>query len=165
MTRLFRYPPRALYADYAQCAAGITCTIGPILLMQPASAVIGALGAAAALFLVYFVRTVFCHLSCIELGENGVRAMSPVGAAIRWEDLRSVRLSYYTTRSDRSGGWMQLDVHDSRRRIGVDSRLEGFAELTRAVVEEARRRGLALDRATRTNLAALGIPDPAAEGR
>ena len=160
MTRIFRYPPRALYSDFAQGAIGLACTLCPILLLQPTGLVIGALGASAALFLVYFARTVFSYLSCIELGDNGVRASSPDGAAIRWEDLRSVRLSYYTTRSDRSGGWMQLDLHGSRRRIGVDSRLAGFAEFTRAVVDEAQRRGVEFDQATRANLAALGIAPP-----
>jgi hypothetical protein len=163
MTRTFRYPARGLYADYARSVAGIACTLGPLLFMQPAGAVIWALGAGAALFLVYFTRTVFSHFSCIELGENGVRAGAPVGAIIRWEDLRSVRLNYYTTRSDRSGGWMQLDLHGMQRRIGIDSRLEGFAELAKVVAEKAQHRGVVFDAATRANLAALGIVDATAD--
>ena len=157
MSRTLRYPPLALRGDYARCAAGLACTLGPIMFMQPTGAVIWILGAGAALFLVYFARTVFSQLSCIELEETGIRASGPRGAVIRWEDLRSIRLGYYATRSDRSGGWMQLDVHGTRRRIGVDSRLEGFRELASVVAGHARRRGIELDLATRANLAALGI--------
>lgn len=127
------------------------------MLAQPTGALIWILGAGAALFLVYFSRTVVSSLSSIALEETGVRASGPLGALIRWEDLRSVRLHYYTTRSDRSGGWMQLNLHGTRRRIGIDSRLEGFAELAGAVAREARRLGVDLDEATRANFSALGI--------
>lgn len=165
MTRTFRYPARALAADYARGAAGIACTLGLLLIVQPSGAVIWALAAGAALFLVYFARTAVSHLSSIELAESGVRAVAPLGATIRWENLRAIRLSYYTTRSDRSGGWMQLDLHGTERRIGVDSRLEGFVDLAAAAALEAHRRGIAVDETTRANLAALGIAHPGAAAR
>jgi len=155
LTRSFRYPPRALIADYARGAAGLACTLGPIALVQPTGAVIWVLGAGAAFFLLYLARTAFSSVSSIDLEETGIRASGPLGAVIRWEDLRLVRLKYFTTRSDRAAGWMQLDLRGARQRIGVDSRLEGFAELARAVAGEARRRGLELDEATRANLGAL----------
>ena len=157
MTRRFRYPPRALIADYSRGAAGLACTLGPIVLLQPTGALIWILAAGAAIFLLYLARTAFRGVSSIELGETGIRAGGPIGAVIRWDDLRLVRLHYYTTRSDRSGGWMQLDLHGTRHRIGVDSRLEDFADLAAAVALEARRVGVGLDEATRANLAALGI--------
>ena len=94
-----------------------------------------------------------------KLDETGIRASGPLGAALRWEDLRSLRLDYYSTRRDREGGWMQLRLRDAQRTIRIDSELEGFVELVRAVALEARRRGADLDEATRANLAVLGLAE------
>ncbi|MGH8705901.1 MAG: hypothetical protein ACREUO_10855, partial [Burkholderiales bacterium] len=129
---------------------------GPLALVEPAPAAAWALGAAAALFLVYFARTVCRHLTHIELDEAGISTKGPLGAVIRWESLRSMRLDYYSTRGDREEGWMQLKLRGARRSIRIDSDLEGFAALASAVAAEARRHGHSLDEATRSNLQALG---------
>jgi hypothetical protein len=68
-----------------------------------------------------------------------------------------MKLNYYTTRSDRSGGWMQLDLGTGQRSISVDSRLEGFADIAGVAAQQARRRGCRLDETTLLNLKALGI--------
>jgi hypothetical protein len=167
VTRTFRYPVRALLADYLRGAIGACACAGPIFLVKPASAIASILGAAALLFLVYFARTVCRQLTHIELDETGIRAKGPLGAAIRWEDLRSLRLDYYSTRRDPEGrtmhgGWMQLRLRDAQRTIRIDSEVDGFVELAAAAAAEARRRGAALDESTRVNLALLGIADPAA---
>ena len=161
MTRTYRYPVRALLADYLRGALGAGACAGPIFLVKPAPAVASILGAAALLFLVYFARTVCRQLTHIELDETGIRARGPLGAPIRWEDLRSLRLDYYSTRSDREGGWMQLRLRDAQRTIRIDSEVDGFADLAAAAAAEARRRGADLDASTRANLGLLGIGDPA----
>jgi hypothetical protein len=96
-------------------------------------------------------------LTHIELDEDGIRARGPLGAAIRWEDLRSLRLDYFSTRRDGEGGWMQLRLRDAQHTIRFDSELDGFVGLVRVAVLEARRRGADLDHATRANLGVLGI--------
>lgn len=144
-------------ADCARAAAGLACTLGPILFAQPAGALIWVLGTGAGLFLVYSARTVFSFLSSVELDEQWIRARGLGGAVIRWNDLRRFRLDYYATRSDRAGGWMQLEVRGAHGRIVADSRLEGFSGLARAVANEALRRNVLLDEPTRANLSALGI--------
>jgi hypothetical protein len=154
----FRYSWRALLPDYAGGGIGLALLLGPLAFAHPAAPVAWVLAAATALFLVYFGRTVCRHLTHIELDETGIRVRGPLGAALRWEELRSLRLDYYSTRSDREGGWMQLRLRDARRTIRIDSELEGFVELVRAAVLEARRRGADLDEATRANLGVLGLP-------
>jgi hypothetical protein len=155
----YRYPLRALGLDYAGGATGLALSIGPLAFMQIATPVAGVLAAVAALFLVYFGRTVCRQLTHIELDEAGIRAVGPAwgprSAAIRWEDLRSLRLDYYSTRRDREGGWMQLRLGDARRCIRIDSDLERFSELVGRAADEAARRGLALDAASAANLQAL----------
>ena len=156
MSVSFRYPWRALAADYARSAAGLAVAVLLAWVVHPAAAVSWIMGGCAALFLVYFGRTVCRHLTHIELDEAGVCARGPLGAAIRWESLCSVRLEYYSTRRDQEEGWMQLKLRGARRTICIDSDLAGFAELTRAAAARARQCGLDVDESTRSNLSALG---------
>lgn len=159
MTRSFRYPARALWLDYAGSASGIALSLGLILIVRPAAPVAWIAAAAAALFLVYFGRTVCRQLTHIELDEAGIRVRGPtvglLSVAIRWVDLCLLRLDYYSTRRDGEGGWMQLRLGDARHTIRIDSDLEGFAELVGAVAHAAAPRDLAIDTATAANLEAL----------
>jgi hypothetical protein len=161
VTSPLRYTWRSLMPDYAGGGIGLALTLGPLALVHPAAPVAWVLAAAAALFLVYFGRTVCRQLTHIELDEAGIRIRGPafglLSAAIRWEDLRLLRLDYFSTRRDREGGWMQLRLRDAQRTIRIDSELEGFVDLVRAAALEARRRGIELDEPTRANLELLGV--------
>lgn len=159
MSLPLRYSWRALLPGYAGSAIGLASSLAPLALVHPAGPVAWVLAAAAALFLVYFGRTVCRQLTRFELDQTGIRVKGPLGAAIRWEDLRALRLDYYSTRRDREEGWMQLRLRDARCTIRVDSELDGFADLVRIVVLEARRRGIDLDEATRANLDVLGLAE------
>jgi hypothetical protein len=162
VTPPLRYSWRVLFPGYARSVVGLAFSLGPLAFVHPAAPVAWALTAAAALFLVYFARTLCRQLTQFELDEAGIRATGPLGAAIRWEELRSLRLDYYSTRRDpegrtMQGGWMQLRLRDARRTIRIDSELDGFADLVRAAVLEGRRRGIEFDGATRVNLEMLGL--------
>ena len=156
---LHRYPMRALGLDYAGAAAGLGVSAGLIVFVRLAAPVAWVLAGSAALFLVYFARTVCRQLTRIELDEAGIRAVGPAvvtsGAAIRWDDLRALRLDYYSTRADREGGWMQLKLGDGQHTIRIDSDLEGFVQIAERAAREASRLDLALDPATLNNLLAL----------
>ena len=127
----YRYPLRAIAADYARGLGGITATGGSLWLLAPSGAIAWVLAACMVLFLVYFARAVVRHLTRIELTEAGITARGPFGGAVPWDELRSMKLNYYTTKSDRAGGWMQLDLSTGDRSVSVDSRLNGFAEIAR----------------------------------
>ena len=154
---LYRYPAAATAADYARGLGGIALTAGPFYAMAPSGPLAWILAACMLLFLVYFVRAVVRHLTRIELSEAGIAALGPFGRAVPWHELRSMKLNYYTTRSDRSGGWMQLDLGTGQRSLSVDSRLEGFAEIAGVAAQQAGRRGCRLDETTLLNLKALGV--------
>jgi hypothetical protein len=94
-------------------------------------------------------------LTRIVLDEAGIRAEGPLGAAIRWDELRALRLDYYSTRADRERGWMQLKLADAQHTIRIDSDLEGFAQVAERAALEAARLDLALDPGTLNNLVAL----------
>ena len=172
MTSSFHYAWPSLLPDYAGSGIGVALTLGPLALVHPAAPVAWVLAAAAALFLVYFGRTLCRQLTHIELDEDGIRvrgsAAGLLSAAIQWEDLRSLRLDYFSTRKDpegrtMDGGWMQLKLRGARHTIRIDSALEGFVRVVRAAAHEAARRGAELDHATRANLGVLGIDLAAAE--
>ena len=153
-----RYPAGAIAADYARGLAGILLTAGPLWLLGLSGALAWVLAACTLLFLVYFARAVVRHLTRIELSETGITARGPFGGTVPWDELRSMKLSYYTTRSDRTGGWMQLDLSTGESSISIDSRLQGFADVVDTAAQQARRRGRpALDETTRRNLKALGV--------
>jgi hypothetical protein len=159
--RLFRYPWRSLFLDYAGSGAGLAASLGSLGFLQLAAPVAWVATAVAGLFLVYFARTVCRQLTRLELDEDGIRVKGPLDAALRWDGLRLLRLDYYSTRRDAErrtmqGGWMQLTLRDARRTIRIDSALEDFAELASLAAQEASHRGLALDAATASNLEALG---------
>ena len=157
--RRFRYPAAALRSAYALAVVGMLIGFLPLLLARPALLFRWLLGAMGVLFLVYFARTVVRQLTWIALDATGIGVHGPLGVAIRWDEMRALRLNYYSTRQDRSGGWMEFIVQGPRRSIRVESTLEGFAELVRECTREAQARGLALDERTRANLHALGITD------
>ena len=155
--RRFRYPVRALAGDYARCAAGFAFTLLPLGLLRPAAGVSWVLGGVGALFFVYFGRTIARTLTRIELDDRGIRAGAWLDAWIRWDELCLVRLHYYTTRGDRSGGWMQLELRGGKQKIITDSNIGGFAEIASAAARAAVCRGLRIDERSLTNLRALGI--------
>jgi len=158
VSRTCRYPPSALFADCARGVGGMAFAGGLLLVVTPERPIAWISAAALALFLVYFARAVVRHLTRIEWSEGGIVARGPFGRVVSWDELNSMKLRHYTTKSDRTGGWMQLDLGTRHASIRVDSRLECFAEIARAAAGQALRRGHSLDEATRFNLRALGVP-------
>jgi len=154
---VYRYPAGAIAADYARGLGGLALTGVPLWLLAPSGGFAWVLAACMMLFLVYFARAVVRHLTRIELSETGITARGPFGGAVPWDKLRSMKLSYYTTRSDRSGGWMQLDLSTGAGSVSVDSRLDGFADIAGIAAQQALRRAYRLDETTLLNLKALGI--------
>ena len=149
------YPRRAVLADYARAGAGLVILGTPLVAVDTAPVVTALLAVGAVLFLLHGLRTLWLHRLRIRVDGDGVGRLCPVPRTIAWRELRGVRLAYYSTRRDRSGGWMQLTLVGAGGRVAVDSRLDGFATLTARAVTAAAANGIALDAATAANLAAL----------
>jgi hypothetical protein len=152
-----RYPPSALRGDYARAGLGLALTLGPATMVQPGSGALWVLLPLALLFAVFALRTLGRQLAVVELGPEGV-AVSGLGrSTLRWDEIRSMRLDYYSTRGDRTGGWMQLTAKGPSGKIRVDSALEDFVAVVRAASDAARKAGLDVSEATQANLGHLGI--------
>jgi hypothetical protein len=152
-----RYPPSALRGDYARAGLGLALTLGPAAMVQPGSGALWVLLPLALLFAVFALRTLGRQLAVVELGPDGITVAGLGRSALRWDEIRSFRLDYYSTRGDRTGGWMQLTAKGPSGKIRVDSALEDFVAVVRAASDAARKAGLDVSEATLANLGHLGI--------
>jgi len=158
-----RYSRRALLADYARAAAGFALTAGPLLVINVEKKFAYGLAGLALLFLAYAVRTGLRERFALVIDEAGLHGRGWRETMVPWEEMGRVRLYYYSTRRDRSGGWMQLVIEGQGTSLSLDTGIEGFAEIARRAGTEAVRRGLPLNLATRANFASLGVALPPAE--
>ena len=152
-----RYPPRAVMLDYLYSGLGLLFTLGPLGLAASAGPAAWVLGALAALFAVYGVRTVLRHRTWLGVSEDGITVHGFLRRHLPWEQLTRCTLGYYSTRRKRDRGWMQLTLKAGRRSLRIDSQIEGFNTIVRRAARAATARGIALDQTTRENLRALEI--------
>lgn len=151
------YPINALVGDYARAGFGLVLTAGPATLVPSGSYALWVLVPLALLFLVFALRTAARHRTVVELSPQGVSISSWQRASLDWSALRSLRVDYYSTRGDRTGGWMQLTAKGDGTTLRVDSAIDEFVAIVRAAADAARRNGVAITEATRANLGHLGI--------
>ena len=152
-----RYKAGALIGDYGRAGIGVFFTLGPLAVTTPLPVVTGILGALGALFLAYGVRTVIRHCTVIRLSAKGMEANGPLGTRLTWADVRGLSLRYYSTRRDRTGGWMQLRVRGRRRAVRIDSAIDDFDVILARAARAARTKEITLDPSTIENLRLRGI--------
>jgi hypothetical protein len=154
---LYCYPTSAMLGDYVRAAAGLVPAAAMLAITPVGLTAAIVLGGFASLFAVFGIRTALRHATRFEMTETRLSALGLLPASIAWSELDRMRLAYYSTRRDRLGGWMQLELHSGRTKLRIDSRIEGFTDLVKASARAAEIRGLTLDPATLANLDALGI--------
>src|SRR6516165_6506681 len=153
----YAYPTSAMYGDYLRAAVGFVPT-ATILAIMPVG-LVGAtvLSGFATLFAVFGVRTIVRQGTRFEITKSALRASGLRRTSIAWRELDGMTLAYYSTRRDRRDGWMQLELRSGWKKVRLDSRIEGFADLVSRSASAAKVRGLTLNAATSANLAALGV--------
>ena len=154
---LHAYPRAAAFGDLIRALLGGGAAVVPLAAVPIGPPVAVLLLAIAAVFTALGLRAALLLFTRFEIDEAGIVAVGPLNRAVSWRDLRMVKLAYYSTRRDRSDGWLQLTLVGERRRVSVDSRLDGFKRLAVIAAEAAFARNLRLDPATRSNFEALGI--------
>ena len=159
-----RYPMATLRGDYIRAGVGLLLSLGPALAVPLSSAADFVLLPAAGLFLVFGIRTWQRQRSRVRVDGRGISIFPPRQASLDWRHVRSVRLSYFSTRTDRREGWMQLTLkgNDPQRGTGlgtirIDSALDDFERVARCAAAAVRMNGLEVGAATRANFDALGI--------
>ncbi len=156
MNRL-SYPVRATYGDYARAAVGLAFTLGPALAIGQWSHAHWLLLPLASLFAVFAFRTWRRGQTVIEWDDTGLSISGGGRASLPWSELVSLKLAFYATGRDRTGGWMQLTLRGNGAKVLADSGAENFPAFAARCAAAAQAKNLTLDTATRANFASLGI--------
>ncbi|TVR80180.1 MAG: hypothetical protein EA405_11370 [Rhodospirillales bacterium] len=158
------YPFGAMAGDYARATLGLGLVGLPLAFGETAPPVTALLAAASVLFVIYALITVRRHVTRLEITDAGIRTLSPGTrpGVLAWQDIKRLTLCHYSTRRDRSGGWLQLRLKGGGGSLCIDSRLEDFDRIAARASAAARCNGLNLDHATAHNLQRLGL-EPAAD--
>ena len=153
-----RYPRQTLWADYIRASAGALLCGAPLLFLDVNHWLALVLAAGCVLFVLFLVRTALRHHTRYLLAADTLCADGPAGGIVEWSRLDRLKLSYFSTKRDRSDGWMQLSVGSvGGRTVKIDSSLDGFHDVVERAAEAAKATELRLSRATRANLKAMGI--------
>ena len=153
-----RYPRPTLWADYVRAGAGVVLCGGPLVALNVNRWMALVLGAGLVLFILFLARTALRQRTRYVLAEDTLCADGPAGTLVEWRQLDRLKLSYFSTKRDRTGGWMQLAVGSAgSRTIKIDSALEGFYDIVERAARAAEVNGVALSAATRANLRSMGI--------
>ena len=153
-----RYPRQTLWADYVRATAGVLLCGAPLLALEVNHWLALILGAGFVLFALFLVRTALRHHTRYLLGPDTLCADGPAGTVVEWRRLDRLKLSYFSTKRDRTGGWMQLTIGSAgARAVKIDSSLDGFHDVVEQAALAASQAGLILSEPTRANLRAMGI--------
>jgi hypothetical protein len=153
-----RYPRATLWADYVRASMGIVLCGGPLVALNVNRWMGLLLGAGLLLFLLFLARTALRQRTRYVLADDTLCADGPGGTLVEWRRLDRLKLNYYSTKRDRSEGWMQLSVGSAGgRTIKIDSALEGFYDIVERAAAAAEANGVEMGAATRANLKSMGI--------
>lgn len=153
-----RYPRPTLWADYLRATAGVVLCGAPLLLLDVNPWLALILFGGFLLFALFLVRTALRHHTRYVLAPDTLCADGPAGTLVEWSRLDRMKLSYFSTKRDRTGGWMQLTVGSAGgRQVKIDSSLDGFHDIVERAARAAEAAELPLSEATRANLKAMGI--------
>lgn len=151
MTRLY-YPLSRLWPDYLRAALGLAICLGLLLFVAPQSVIFALLVGLSLLFAWLGAMTAWRQQIEIELDASGVtqRGWGRM-VALPWPTVKAVSLRYYSTRRDRSEGWLQLRIEAEGGTLRVDSTLIGFPSLVERAFAAAERNGVAISETSRLN--------------
>ncbi|HUT50795.1 MAG TPA: hypothetical protein VM325_15765 [Alphaproteobacteria bacterium] len=168
--RRYRYPWSELRGDYLRAGFGIALTGLPFIATWGELYAGLILGALMGLFAFFGLRTALRQSSVYEVGDdaiarNGWSILGARRASLAWREVERVKLAFYSTRRDRSKGWMHLTITGGRHTLGIDSILEGFDDIAARGAAAAAANGVAMSDATLRNFAALGLIIEHEDGR
>lgn len=166
MTRLY-YPLSSLWPDYLRAGLGLLICLGLVLFAAPQSVIFVLLAGLSLLLAWLGAVTIWRQQIEFELDASGVVRRSPLlqrlglgrwglgTMIVPWAGIRAVHLRYYSTRRDRSEGWLQLTVEADGGTLRADSDLIGFPSLVEQAFAAAEQNGIAISETARLNATRL----------
>ncbi|MHA1564015.1 MAG: hypothetical protein ACTSX7_01775 [Alphaproteobacteria bacterium] len=163
-----RYPMESLTGDYLRAAAGVVFCGGPLILVDVGRWPLIVLGGLTVLFTYFGYRTWLRHTTLLTIDDTrlATHSVKPPhvpwqNASLPWPDLQRYKLSYFSTKRDKTGGWMQLTLRGKGRKFQIDSAIDGFDDVARQAFHAAHRNKVQFSDTTLGNLGAIGIEDTA----
>lgn len=153
----YRYSTAALNGDLVRAGIGFVLCAAPIALANLEAWLMLLLTVPAGLFTLFGARTWLRRGVRIAMDDTGISATGLNTTRIPWRDLRRFKLSYFSTRRDRSNGWMQLNLRGPSGRLAIDSNLDGFDDVCHRAFRAAADNDVELSGASLRNLAELGL--------
>ena len=162
-----RYAARAIRGDLLRAVVGFVLTAVPCAVTSESPIATGIFGLLASLFFAFGVRSYIRRFALVLVTEDGV-VSCPLGEgspqipgfrriSLAWRDVQTMRLRFFSTKRDRSEGWMELRLADGKDRLTIDSTIEGFETVVARAALAAEQGGVALDDTTLANLGSLRI--------
>lgn len=153
-----RYPPAVLTREVVKAVLGLGLCVGVLVALRPTPWVGWPLAGVALMFALYLQQQTRRFFVQVRVDDGGVVRTGATGQqAIRWSELKDLRLNYYPNGRKAQTGTLMLVLKGERKRIKVDSALEEFGTLLARAAQAARERELELHPTTQANLAQLGL--------
>lgn len=151
------YPASRVRGDYLRAFAGAAFCGFPFLVIPVHTVAAVILGGLTLLFAGYGARTWLRTIERVVMDDTGLSVGVLYRRHLTWQELAQLKLRYFSTNRDRSGGWMQLVLRGKGISVGIDSEIEGFVDICRRARDAARSNGLTLNEPTIRNFFELDI--------
>ncbi|MBT5569923.1 MAG: hypothetical protein HOJ90_01770 [Alphaproteobacteria bacterium] len=152
-----RYHRRDLNADLLRACLGVAACVTPMFFIAPGAIATYVLAAPAIFFGLFGLRTWLHTRTVVTLDDAAIEMTGWGSARIPWQDLDTLKLSYFSTRRDREAGWMQLTLRAGGNKIALHSTLEGFEDICRQAFRVTQTRDIEMSDATARNFAVIGL--------
>ncbi len=163
--RRYRYPVKSLRGDYFRAGAGLAVCALPLFFAPPLGGVFVVFGGLASMFAVYGLRAWARQMTVVDVAETLVSTAGPriisgrlaSRVTLAWDEVSAVKLSYYSTKRDRSDGWMNLKLKGVGESLSIESDIDGFSAIAAKAAATAKANNVLLSESTVSNFAVLGI--------
>lgn len=152
------YPLYTVLGDYIRAVLGVGVSSVPLFVFSSKPIITYVFWGLIVIFSLYGLRTFMRHCSHYEATNDGLLVTGLLRRGFTWSQLSKLRLKYFSTRRDKSGGWMQLEMTGNGQRIAVNSAISGFPDMLARAAEAAQANGIELDEASLANLASINTP-------
>jgi hypothetical protein len=117
------------------------------------------------MFAVYGLRAWARQMTVVDVTETVVSAAGPriisgrlaSRVTLAWDDVSAVKLSFYSTKRERTDGWMNLKLKGAGECLIVGSDIDGFSAIAAKAAAAAKANSVPLSEATVSNFVVLGI--------
>lgn len=152
------YSDTMLVKECAKGLGGAVACAAIIIFLEPTPYLGWPIGIVGLFFFMYFAQQLSRRYLHLRLDETGlIHELPGIRKAIRWSELRDLRLNFYPSAKGASQGTLVLVLKNDALRIKLDSSLDHFPTVLSRAAQAARESGFTLHPTTAENLGSLGL--------